>query len=279
VTVTNEFGCTHEEQFTIVEPGPITYNFVSQNIECAGYGNGFIEFQNIAGGTPPFTFGLIDEAGTNSPLFDSLQAGTYDVFIEDANGCIEFETAEILEPGSIFIEAGPDQTIKLGETANLNAFISDPTGQIIEWTPSESLDCSDCEDPDASPFVTTTYLLTVEADGFGCILQDSLIVFVEEQRNVYIPNIFSPNGDGLNDIVTILSLDGGDHTVMEFLIYDRWGSPVFENYDFPPSDHSNGWDGTIRGEEAEISVYVYSAKVLLESGRTKNLKGNITLIR
>ncbi|MBI1224401.1 MAG: T9SS type B sorting domain-containing protein [Bacteroidetes bacterium] len=106
----------------------------------------------------------------------------------------------------------------------------------------------------------------------------SISVLYEDCRQVYFPNVFSPNDDGINDI--FLPFDGGDVLiVLSLQIFDRWGGRVFEAYEFPPNDFALGWDGLVRGKKANPGVYAWFAEVEFRDGKKELKKGEVTLLR
>ncbi|MES2141162.1 MAG: gliding motility-associated C-terminal domain-containing protein [Bacteroidota bacterium] len=99
----------------------------------------------------------------------------------------------------------------------------------------------------------------------------ALAVNVELSTNVFVANVFSPNGDGNNDVLHIL---GKGITEIQFIIYNRWGEKVFET-----TDIATGWDGTYKGSPLNIGVFVYYIKGKLKDGEEITKKGNVTLLR
>ena len=115
-------------------------------------------------------------------------------------------------------------------------------------------------------------------DANGCQDIDAVRVTVRIRRDVYIPNGFSPNNDGVNDILMIYAGEGVER-ILEFDIYDRWGESVFYVSNFLPNDPLYGWNGFFRSQPAPLDVYVYYARVLYKDGNEKLLKGDILLAR
>lgn len=93
-----------------------------------------------------------------------------------------------------------------------------------------------------------------------------------EGKDLMIPNAFSPNGDGNNDIFRILNIT--NQTLIEFKIFNRWGTFVFET-----TDPKKGWDGKYKGEEQPIGVYGYIIRIVYPEGVENTYKGTVTLIR
>lgn len=140
-----------------------------------------------------------------------------------------------------------------------------------EWTPISYLSCYNCNNPVAKPSETIEYC--VEGTNlFGC--SDTVCVTItvdKECGETFVPSAFSPNNDGMNDI---LYVRGKCIKTMMFTIYNRWGEKVFES-----TDPHKGWDGTFRGKEVDTGVYVYTLKAEYYNGTIINQKGNITLLR
>ena len=119
-------------------------------------------------------------------------------------------------------------------------------------------------------------ILIVTNSTSGCTDRDSVVIIATEEKAmiVFIPDIFSPNGDGENDV---LYVRGKGIASLNFLIYERWGELVFEaNMD---EAMNQGWDGTFKGKESSPAVFVYYLKVVFKNGEEKEQTGNITLIK
>ncbi len=197
---------------------------------------------------------------------------TYTVTGISANGCIKKVNSTVLVHGLPIINPSSDITIMLYTTTPLVA----AGGGTYTWTPSTGLSCTDCPNPIASPTVTTTYCVKVK-DSNNCIDSSCVTVSVEipcpSNKDLAVPNAFSPNGDGNNDIM-ILKGWGECITEFTFIIYDRWGEKVFES-----TDPYKTWDGTFRGQALDPAVFVYFINATFSKGEKLVRKGNISLIR
>lgn len=170
------------------------------------------------------------------------------------------------------VNASVDQPIVLaGETVHL--FATPTTGVTYSWTPADAVSDPGIADPTAVIEETTTFYVTV-SDGI-CTRIDSVTVRVFEfncdEPDVFVPNAFTPNGDGNNDV---LYVRGRFIASMLFRVFDRWGEKVFET-----TDQSNGWDGTYKDKEVDPAVFVWYLDVTCGDGQTLFLKGNTTVIR
>ncbi len=172
--------------------------------------------------------------------------------------------------------AGNNQTVNEGAAATLTGTLSVGYGPTLNynWTQSDSsaISCTHCTNPVVTPTTTTNYTLTV-SDNFGCASTSTVTVFVNIVcKDVFIATAFSPNGDGMNDILHVKS--NCDMTKMSFKIFDRWGEKVFES-----NDLNIGWDGTYKNKAMDSAVFMYTLDGFSSNGTEVKLKGDVTLIR
>lgn len=145
-----------------------------------------------------------------------------------------------------------------------------------EWTPAEGLNCTDCLQPWAQPVRNTDYVLTLWTQE-GCIVTATVHIEVDKNIRVYFPNVFSPNGDDVNDKFTVSGLRDLIF-VKTLVVYDRWGGALWEGKDFI-ADGTIGWDGYSRGKEAPSGVYVWTCEIELIDGSRAVFSGDVTLVR
>ena len=171
--------------------------------------------------------------------------------------------------GSVIASANPDVVVP-GSTSTLSA---SPSGYSYQWFPPTGLSNPNAQTTTATVEETTTYTVSV-TDGI-CTKSDDVqlkvYVIACDERYVFVPNAFSPNGDGENEVLFVRSAVA---TEIEFRIFDRWGELIFESYSV-----NNGWDGTFRGKLVDPDVYDYYLKAICINGEEQIIKGNITLIR
>lgn len=145
------------------------------------------------------------------------------------------------------------------------------------WQPSTGLSCTTCPQPLASPRNDMIYRAIASNPG-GCTAEDRVTVTVIcSDGNIFIPNTFSPNGDGSNDV--FYPRGRGLAMVKSFKILNRWGEVIFERVGFSPNNAAYGWDGSYKGQKLAPDVFVYLAEIVCENNTLFNLKGNVTLIR
>lgn len=278
LTVTDHRGCTAAAQVTLTQPPELELLLDEVvNVRCFGESNGEIIVLGM-GGTPDYQYSL--EGGPFQPghAFAGLKAGSYDLIVRDALGCTASITATVQQPPPLLIDAGPDITIDLGYTTPITVSISpSSSGVTIQWSPAESIDCETCPSVTASPVNTTTYTITVE-DQAGCRAVTTVTVVVNKIRNVYIPNSFSPNFDGINDHFIIYGGIGAE-SIRELRIFNRWGGLIFEGFDLPLGSEPHGWDGTFKGRLLDPEVFAFYAVIGFIDGEDILYSGDIQLIR
>ncbi|MCB0401116.1 MAG: gliding motility-associated C-terminal domain-containing protein [Flavobacteriales bacterium] len=271
-TVTNTCGTSSATVTVTVNPCtmPTAGYSVSDSAVCAGECITFTDQSTGATGWQwTFTGGTPSSANTQGPhtvCYDT--DGTYNVelIVTNSNGSDTTTSTVTIHPLPI-IDAGSDVTIELGQSANLNATGSNG---VYTWTPPTWLDCVVCTSPVSTPTETITYTVVV-VDSNGCTASDDVTVIVDFDYVIWVPNIFSPNGDGNNDIVFVR---GAGVQTLKFFIYDRWGEKVFET-----TDMNIGWDGTFRGKKMNNAVFVYYLEATFLDGSEVTKKGDITLVR
>ena len=132
--------------------------------------------------------------------------------------------------------------------------------------------------PVVSPKRTTTYIVQA-ANIAGCTAQENITINVSctNQDNLFIPNTFSPNADGMNDY--FFPRGKGLLTIKSLRVFNRWGNIIYERFNFPANQQSYGWDGTYRGNSMQSDVYVFVVEIACENGQILSSKGNVTLLR
>ena len=274
VVVTDDLGCTGTDTYTITGPDVLSINELVTNVNCeASLGS---IMTNVTGGSGPYDYVWTPNGEITNGLTD-LAAGNYGLEVTDANGCTVSDNFTIVTVGSLSIDVDPEYSlIEEGESVQLTA----TGGENYSWTPSTGLSCDDCANPIASPTETTTYYVTA-VDSSGCTGGDTALIEIRINcGELYVPNIFSPNGDMNNDY---LCLYGSCVTKVVYTVYDRWGELVFETESTVNLETGNHqevcWDGTYRGKPLNSGVFAYKLYAELFDGEIIEESGNITLVR
>lgn len=281
LVINTENGCESTDFTTVtqLEVIPTDFSVTAEDADCYGHSNGFISVVPEDQGLQ-ILFSFNDAPFTASSQYSNLTAGSYTVTAEDANGCLWDTTVIIQEGIDMQIDLGEDLFIQLGDAVHLDPQINFPEDNIadINWSNRDLLTCPDCLDPNTVDLINTSSFELIITDDKGCTASDDITVFVDKTRHVFIPNVFSPNDDGYNDIFYIFSRNDVVK-VNKFIILNRWGEVLFESYDFNTNNPDYGWDGTFRGRDLNAGVYVYVAEIEFKDGETETYSGDVTLMK
>lgn len=261
VIVTNANGCTDTATVTVSVSPPPNALISGNTVICAG-GTAIL---SASGGT-----NYSWSNGASSASINVSTAGTYSVIVSTGN-CADTASATVTINAAPTASAGASVLISAGESTTLNA-----TGGVsYSWSPSAGLSCDNCQNPVASPAVTTEYCVTA-TDANGCTDTSCVKVYVDPidcSKSIYLPNAFSPNNDLENDE---LQLYGNLLCIKaaSIVIYSRWGEEVFK------SDQADfKWSGDNNGKKLDTGAFAYHLELALIDGTFITKKGNISLMR
>ena len=269
LTVTSNEGCVSQlTQSVIINPMP--YPNFEVTDACVGSPVMFVNSTQIASGTISYawSFGDNNISIATDPVHNYAVDGFYEVWLVATTGelCVDSipkyaEVFPLPEPN-----AGIDTSVSQGFTVGLEGYYPGATG--YSWTPTESLDNNSISNPDANPLETTTYYLQV-TDIHGCKNIDSMVVNVIEDFKLFIYNVITPDGNGLNDtwkITNIETFEGAD-----VFVYDRWGGEVLS-----VKGYQNDWEGVSGTDQLPDGTYYYVIKF---TNSDKVYKGSLTVLR
>ena len=208
----------------------------------------------------------LSNANSANPLASPSNTTVYTVKVTNQFNCAATDSVTITVLTKPVANAGPDKKIREGQTVVLNGSMSGDTTAHF-WTPPQFMDNPAILAPAVNPISDFTYTLhVVSGDGCGTATDD---VFVRVFKKISIPNAFSPNGDGINDVWNIEALETYPESVTT--VFNRYGQPVF---------HSNGysrpWDGRYNGKSLPVGTYYYTIDL---KNNFSLLSGSITIIR
>ena len=282
VVTDTENECTAQD-ITLISLNPAApqaLDFFTDTPTCAGDDDGGLFISGVQGGTPPYMYSVGGAPYTETTNYSNLVAGDYDIIVEDATGCLLLTTITVPDGNDLQLELGPDQYLNEGELADIFPQITVDSASLvaIDWQTVFRLPCDNCVvQRDLALKESTQFFLKIR-DENGCTAEDRLTIFINKDRNIYVPSAFSPNGDGDNDFFYIFSDDSVEE-IKSFLVFNRWGESVFEVYGSQPNDPRWGWDGTYRGEPVNSAVYVWMAEVEFKNGDVEIIKGDVVIMR
>ncbi len=277
IQLTDEVGCVRTITEIVTEPTEIVPLLLETNdLACFGDPTGSFRL-TASGGTPGYTYATDDRNFQQDSLLGDLLAGDYTLYVMDANGCLDSLSGSLQQPQEFIIDPGADTRIFLGFDTLIRA-VSNYNPVSYTWSPEE-VDCINqpCSIVRVGPVATTLYTV-IGTNAAGCLDTARVEVQVIEDLPLYIPNAFTPNGDGVNDGFTIF---GGPALarIESLRIFHRWGGLVFEGREFAPNEPGLGWNGTFEGKPINPAVFAYQATVLFKNGRVVELTGDVTVVR
>ncbi|MGC4104184.1 PKD domain-containing protein [Ferruginibacter sp.] len=272
---TNQYGCPGFDSVVLNVIKPFKMQVSPNDTICVGESINLNAYKaNSYLWSPPFA---LNRVNIPNPTARPNVTTQYRVVGYDGYGCFtDTGYVTIVVGPKPTVNLGPDKVLSTGTHLTLNAITQN--GPIISymWSPSGDLSCNNCATP--STIVRGNSFYAVEVTNvYGCKAVDSIFInSICKSAQVFIPNAFTPDGDGLNDI---LMVRGRGITVKSFRIFNRWGELVFEKENFSPDDPKFGWDGKVRGVPATPDVFVYTAEVYCDNGIPYTYKGNVTILK
>lgn len=269
VLVTDQDGCERLDSITITSYPEIVITIDSLFDAICGDKNGSI-FTSVAGGSGDFEF---EWSPTYSDLsyVEYLLGGAHTLVVTDSLNCESSIDVfiENIPPPSLDLSASLEQ-IQIGENTTLEASVSPTGAYVYSWAPASSLDCDDCLIVEGSPTESTYYSVLIE-DENGCEVTDSIFIDVILCQSFFLPTIFSPNKDLLNDEWNVLS---NCMNSFKLEVFDRWGEKIFQT-----ESQELGWDGSYKGKVVDNGSYVYQLELVYENGEKESKSGSVKVAR
>jgi gliding motility-associated-like protein len=279
-------GCSNTDSMLVSVRSPLSFDFDSiRHSGCNGINTGAIVIgkDKIKNASGIIEFSLNDSTFTKdinlSGVFSNLEGRRWHtVWVRDKSGCVDSASAYLNGFPPLAIDAGPDREIDLGDSTHTAVTTNAYKLLDIKWTHPESVSCDTCGDVFLKPFENTLYTITATGPE-GCTAETHVSVHVKIDKRVFVPNVFSPNSDGMNDYFYPY-VSKNVRKVSYFRVFTRWGEQVFENKNFlPDTSERVGWNGVFRGDEATTGVFVWTMEIELLNGNKELYKGDVTLMR
>jgi gliding motility-associated-like protein len=272
--VTSNNGCVHDTTIVLntLHPQPLASFTVDKVDVCVGGSFDFNNTSNPLDGTTTQINWVMDDGNVKSTpsfTYTYANAGTYNVslFIFNSNGCRSTTaTKTVFVNPYPPVNAGPDKFMLEGGQVTLTPALNATMPVTYLWSPNEYLNDPTIAYTIASPPEDKTYTLTITTNK-GCSRSDD--VFIKVLKAPAIPNIFSPNGDGVHDKWVIQYLESYPGCTVD--IFNRYGQLVFHS-----DGYTNPWDGTVRGTPVPVGTYYYIVNP--KNGR-KTMSGYVDVIR
>lgn len=266
-------GCISSDTIAVI-PASLSIEELKLTITpplCPGDCNGMISLSNI---NEAWLYDFGNGVYTQDTVSDMICSGQFLVSVKDTLGCVSDTLVKVEEPIGVMVDLGPDQTIKLGDQIELYAHSGSMISQ-YNWFGADT--CMNCSSILVKPLTSIIYTVEV-LDQNGCSAEDQISITVAGNKALAIPNIFSPNGDQVNDILYI-GENSRIQTIQLFEIFDRWGNLILHREDVTPGDIAQGWDGTFKGRALNEGVYTLRIIVQFYDDDIIHSTSDATLIR
>lgn len=275
VSVTDAEGCVVTDSLEIMNRVPPTVTLNAQPETCPGENDGSL---TLAGDLNGLLFSLDDSLYAARSFFPDLAPGNYRVYVQDTLGCGQSYPFSIGAADGFFVDLPPRFVIAFGDSLTLVPLTNVPNPRELVWTTEGTLLCAACPTLTLRPETTTTINVGL-LDTTDCPVITETTVRVERDNLFYVPNAFSPNDDGVNDLFRVFP-GPAVAEVLRLAVYDRWGGEVFLRKNVDPTSELDAWDGTRPGgRDPGVGVYVYELQVRLFNGEIIRTAGEVLLIR
>jgi gliding motility-associated-like protein len=276
VTITTKENCTASDSLLVYRVDLFATTDVTPPI-CYGDSTGTASIVYLQGGTGGLVYALNSGPFGSITDFEGIPAGAHIAQIKDSLGCTVKMPFTLSNPPPLTVDIGSNRKILSCDTIAFQA-VSNKSTLVYSWQPSDLLSCGNCPNPTMMPMRDTSVSILI-VDELGCFTSDTVLVDVSPRLDVFAPNVFAPNSDGVNAFFTLFTSKSAV-SVRKLAIYDRWGSLVFLRENILPGSNNLRWDGTTAaGKQAPEGVYIWMAEVLFTDNVSSIIKGDITLIR
>ena len=281
----NQLSCEHS--ITIIDDIDPEFVCLPENIVDLSIGSAQSQIDDILE-----SITLLDNCSDNVALsyefnvdIDNLGCGDTEIMYltasDDCGNTYECETlVSFIDYNDIFIDCPDPLSVSCLEE-DLEGYIAEYINSVIVQTSRLPAELTHDYDPslvidDCNDFISfEVEFIAIDECGqeATCILPIEIL----PEMKTFVPNVFTPDGDGFNDLVTVYA-NKNVVIVKEWFIFDRWGEIVFRGFDFRPNTEELGWNGMFKGRKADQNVYTYILTVQDDYGREETKTGSITLM-
>ncbi len=276
--VQNELGCTAQDAISLDQPTAIEVAFAIKNIDCIGGPiSGRLNIDSVSGGNGGYSYAIDGGGFTFDPELNYIPEGNYMLQVRDQKGCQASFPFELEGPPDVKVTIPENEDLLLGDSITIRPRVNIRNLEFFWFQGQENFSFD--QTVKLSPQQTTGYIVQAFDPISGCSGFDTLLVSVDQRRRVYIANVFSPNGDQVNDYFGIQG-DFDIVSIAQLSIYNRNGALLFNKENLMPNQLETGWDGLMpSGEPAPAGTYIYLAKITFIDGKTEVFRGDVSVIR
>lgn len=270
VTITDINGCDVVDSVIITQPTPLEVSLEETEPRCFGEATGML-IAIASGATPGSGYEFVWNSGWDDAQLVDIPSGSYVVTVTDANGCEKEVSTYLGQPDSLQLSFQTSDATCTG--------ITDGTARVQPFGGIEPYNYLWSNGADAKVVTVSSgeHFVTI-TDANGCEVSGNVLVEASQSDQVYVPNGFSPNGDGINDVFTAFSGQCVKN-IRSFLVFDRWGEKIFEHHNFQPNSEADGWNGFFKNTPMQPGVYAWWMTIEYFSGEVELRKGDVTIVR
>ena len=262
---------------TVIDDPDIRVDFTIIDLTCFDLPSGEILIDTIMGSVPPYRVYFEDSFIAADRRISMLTEGSYPIKVADRFGCVDSFLVEVESVAPFNVSLGPDLNIIFGDSVSLSPVANYPV-QNYAWRVSQNIDCpAPCDRLEYVPFQSQIVIVEALSEQ-NCMASDSVMITVVQRRDLYLPNAFSPNGDGQNDFFNVYGRSEIIEEVEELSIFDRWGGQIWASNNVIINDLTSGWNGQSLDGKINTGVYTYQVRIRYVDGQTQVFAGDVTLI-
>lgn len=280
ISVMDTSGCVSTDSVTLQAPPPIVHLELEKLSMC--FEDIILQVLSVEGGTAPYQYSVNSGSFSDETVLSGFSEQNI-ISIKDSFHCLYDTLFTLALPEAFTVTITPSAiNVPEGSFVDIEGTSSLANNEISNqyWSRgSEEILCNDCNALNAFEVLDSGYIRYTVVDNLGCAISDSIYIrYDQADRSVFIPNAFTPNNDGVNDVFNV-SGGNGIKSVQSIKIYNRWGACVYEGKNLEVNNQLQGWDGMMKGKLVENGVYVYLILIEMIDHSTQYFKGDISVVR
>ena len=279
VTVTDDFGCRGTDSIWVSEILPPVVSLERFHETCRHASDGRIIIHYDFGGSGDIKYFLNATEVNEGEIIGGLPSGSYSLVVVDSLGCQDEYVFSIEDGSDLTVDLGPDIQLVYPDTmVKLLATVGGSTADEVSWEWGDETFVTN----DLNHTVATSgerQVIVTVIDSNNCRVRDTILIYVDIPDDIFVPNAFTPNEDGVNDKLIVYGAKGAIE-IHEMSIYDRWGELVYKGLNLKPNDENGHyWDGRFNNQPLSPAVFVYAIKYSSVGENQRMVTGSFALLK